>query len=71
MSKFQQRHYEAIAEVMQDARRRTTGYEGNETIIGKVIDELVDLFRYDNYLFQPERFRQACVPGANVKARTR
>jgi len=35
-----------------------------------VEQSFVDLFRDDNPTFDEERFRRACVPGANVRART-
>lgn len=35
------------------------------------VDAFVKFFRGDNRLFDEERFRAACVPGANVKARGR
>jgi hypothetical protein len=34
-----------------------------------IVDAFVDLFRDDNPRFDEARFRAACVPGANVKAR--
>lgn len=69
-SKFQQRHYEAIAEVMQDARELTHDADSGRIALNRMENLLVDLFRSDNYNFMPERFRAACQPGANVKART-
>lgn len=34
-----------------------------------IVEAFVELFRDDNPLFDAARFRRACVPGANVKAR--
>ncbi len=70
MSKFQQRHYEAIAEVMQDVRTLQEDAELSDTCIHMTENLLVDMFLRDNCLFNPSRFRKACTPGANVKART-
>jgi hypothetical protein len=69
VSKFQQRHYEAIAEVVQRVMRRSDEVE--VAGINALQDELANMFRYDNALFDRNRFARACVPGANVKARTR
>ena len=66
--KFCKRHYEAIATAMQEARRRAD-FEGNDPIAA-VIDELSWLFKSDNGQFKWDRFKRACIPGANVRART-
>jgi hypothetical protein len=76
VSRFQTRHYQAIAEVMQAARRHAGDCEtarnmdGQLAGIDRVERELVALFASDNSMFQAERFRRACVPGANVRARS-
>lgn len=41
-----------------------------EQVIDHVVTCMIQEFRRDNYHFMPERFRRACVPGANVKARS-
>lgn len=64
---FNKRHYEAIAETIQEARRSTIC----ENPIDDVVRELARLFAGDNHLFNRERFIAACEPGANVKLRTR
>jgi hypothetical protein len=72
LPKFAKRHYEAIAQAMQEAMRYAQGYD-NDLCPGGVqcaIDELADLFAKDNGQFDRERFIRACVPGANVRART-
>lgn len=61
MAHFAKRHYEAIAEVMQS----THGHDWQT-----IVDELSDMFAGDNVQFRRERFRAACIPGANVRART-
>ncbi len=65
-NKFAKRHYEAIAEAMQEARRRANGSNDPITV---VVDELADVFAADNGMFKRDRFTRACEPGANVRAR--
>jgi len=65
-NKFAKRHYEAIAQAMQEARRRVNG---SNDPIAVVVDELADVFASDNGMFKRERFVRACEPGANVRAR--
>jgi hypothetical protein len=65
-NKFAKRHYDAIATAIQEARRRTNG---SNDPIGVVVDELADAFAADNGMFKRERFKRACEPGANVRAR--
>ena len=71
-SMFNKRHYEAIATTMQRAHPR--GDEPSLDILSLqwrlTVEELSNMFGADNELFKRERFEQACVPGANVKART-
>ena len=66
-NRFAKRHYEAIALAMQDARfhLRNTALDQWEC----VINCLADVFAADNGMFKRERFRRACEPGANVRAR--
>jgi len=66
-NKFAKRHYEAVATAIQEARRRTNG---SNDPIAVVVDELADAFAADNGMFKRERFKRACEPGANVRART-
>jgi hypothetical protein len=66
-SKFAKRHYEAIATAIQEARRRANG---SNDPISVVVDELGDVFAADNGMFKRDRFERACVPGANVRARS-
>jgi hypothetical protein len=68
-NRFAKRHYEAIATAIQEARRRVADGENNHDPIANVVDELSWLFRSDNGLFKCDRFRRACVPGANVRTR--
>jgi hypothetical protein len=67
-NKFAKRHYEAIAQAMQDARMhvRCNGSEQMEC----VVNCLADMFAGDNGQFRRERFKRACEIGANVRART-
>ena len=60
--------YERAAEIAQFC----VGDEEGETaaaIHASVVDSFVELFKGDNGRFDEDRFRRACVPGANVKAR--
>jgi hypothetical protein len=66
-NKFAKRHYEAIAKAMQEARRRANG---SNDPIAVVVDELADVFAGDNGMFKRDRFKRACEPGANVRARS-
>jgi hypothetical protein len=66
-NKFAKRHYEAIATALQEARRRVNG---SNDPIAVVVDELADVFASDNGMFKRDRFVRACVPGANVRARS-
>ncbi len=62
-NKFAKRHYEAIAEAIQEARRRANGSYDPITV---VVDEIADTFAGDNGMFKRDRFIRACEPGANV-----
>jgi hypothetical protein len=68
---FCKRHYEAIAQVMQEAMRNA---ERSNATAAQVVDyvtcRLADLFANDNGSFKRDRFVRACVPGANVRARS-
>jgi hypothetical protein len=66
-NRFAKRHYECIAQAMQEARRSVNG---SNDPIAVVIGELADVFARDNGMFKRERFIQACEPGANVRARS-
>jgi len=66
-NKFAKRHYEAIATAIQEARRHTNG---SNDPIAVVVDELADAFAADNGMFKRDRFKRACEPGANVRARS-
>ena len=66
-NKFAKRHYECIALAMQEARRSVNG---SNDPIAVVIEELADVFARDNSMFKRDRFIAACVPGANVRARS-
>jgi len=72
-SQFHKRHYERVAEAMQEATRRASGEELNGhamRAIGIAIEELADVFAGDNGLFKRDRFLLACIPGNNVRARS-
>ena len=69
MCKFAKRHYEAIAEAMQEAQRYAINDDQHKAI-DRSISELADTFAADNGEFKRDRFVRACVPGANVRARS-
>lgn len=76
MSMFNKRHYQAVAEAMQEAvrdiRAKEPKYNATDIVDGVnyAIDHLCDTFIRDNSSFKSELFRAACEPGANVRART-
>ena len=72
MTTFQQRHFEAIAEVLQEAYRNADciRYTAHNAV-AMVQEELAKRFARDNGRFDRGRFERACVPGANVRNRTR
>ena len=68
LPRFAKRHYEAIAQAMQDAQDNLSGEARRG--IDRATDRLADLFRRDNANFERDRFERACEPGANVRARS-
>ena len=68
LPRFQKRHYEAIAKIMQDlALCADTEDKRRHTTLA--INMFSEIFAEDNSAFQLGRFERACEPGANVKAR--
>lgn len=71
MPKFSKRHYEAIAEAMQEAYREAGNTVGLKQFgVSGAVENLADTLARDNGKFNRERFVRACQPGANVRART-
>jgi hypothetical protein len=69
---FQQRHFEAIAAMLQRTHEIAEACDECGTPLGqqRVIEQaLADLFRDGNSRFDRNRFLRACVPGANVRVR--
>jgi len=66
---FSKRHYEAIAEAIQEAKRQAVT-ENEQLGVATVMHELANTFARDNGQFNKGRFVAACEPGANVRART-
>lgn len=64
MSLFQKRHYEALAIVCQNVRADLT-----DSAAYRFECELCRMFSADNPAFDEDRFKRACVPGANVRKR--
>jgi hypothetical protein len=70
MSMFQQRHFEALAQLLQDNvpnsnSKAQTRAEYRE----QLIRAMCNLFASDNPHFNSDRFRLACIPGNNVRSR--
>ena len=66
---FQQRHFEALAQLMQDVQPKP----GNKAQTRaqyreQIIRGMCRLFATENPKFDEDRFRCACVPGANVRS---
>jgi hypothetical protein len=70
MAQFSKRHYQAIAQAMQNAKE-AADLESHDVAMAFVIIETAigDVFVDDNSLFNRALFLQACQPGANVRAR--
>ena len=72
MSKFQQRHFEALAELMQQVMPEPqTKAQSRAEYREEIIRKMCGLFAADNEHFNPDHFRLACVPGNNVRTRRR
>lgn len=68
MPDFQQRHYEALAKLMQDAKvQHETDQQGGLDMLERMLTEML---ARDNAKFDSGRFIRACQPGRNVKARS-
>lgn len=74
MCMFAKRHYEAIATAMQNVcPPKIIGRNAPDDDAmqwAATVTELADLFARDNGRFCRDRFKRACVPGANVRARS-
>lgn len=69
---FQQRHFEAIAQLMQDVQPKpATKTQTRAEYREQIIRGMVRLFKASNPKFSEDRFRVACTPGANVKSTRR
>lgn len=69
-AKFQQRHYEAIALILQDVQLYAEGHREGWQVADKARRLFTDAFASDSGAFKRDRFERACVPNANVKKRT-
>jgi hypothetical protein len=58
-TKFQRRHYDAIAKLIADMRRDDIG---NPIVWTKIKKRFGDMFIDDNPNFNPARFEEACEP---------
>ena len=68
---FQQRHFEALAQLMQDLRPSSlVSIEPDKHAqYTLTLNSLCNLFARDNPMFDRGRFERACRPGANVRNR--
>ncbi len=66
---FQQRHFEAIAQMMQEIKPCFAIEDAELEQWTRTRDALVRLFVRHNNSFDVSRFERACEPGANVRAR--
>ena len=72
MSMFQQRHFEALAQAIQDEKASYVIEPGAQIRIDTLqsfAESLAALFRKDNPHFMHDRFLGACQVGANVRAK--
>jgi hypothetical protein len=77
MAQFSKRHYQAIAQVMQEIHpgeqfEHGDDCEGTFTALDQWDEtkcRIAVMFQSDNSLFNRNLFLQACQPGANVRAR--
>lgn len=72
MAKFSQQHYEALATMMQRAHPQEYPENDNQwsrNQWGWGVDMMVQMLKHDNPQFKEQRFRKACQPGNNVRAR--
>ena len=67
--RFAKRHYEAIAEAMQETKPPCRDASGVMTWEA-IRNQLITTFRADSAAFKPDRFALACEPGSNVRARS-
>lgn len=66
---FSKRHYEAIALAMQTSAPCAPEHN-HEMQWAHCVSALADRFEADSGAFDRERFKRACIPGANVRARS-
>jgi hypothetical protein len=68
---FQQRHFEALAELMQRVQPKPgTKAQTRAMYREQIIRGMCAMLKADNPNFSEDRFRCACVPGANVHRRS-
>jgi len=69
-TKFQQRHFEDLAQLMADVRPcATSKSETREEYRESIIRAMCDLFKRDNPHFNEDRFRVACRSGVTTASR--
>lgn len=77
MARFSKRHYEMVAQAMQDSSPAiNVDYEDRAVTAARrvqweiTVAHLAEVFARDNAAFNTDRFLRACEYGANVKARS-
>ncbi len=60
MSKFQKRHYEAIAKVLAECKEQASLDETPEVIVDWIVEEFRAIFVADNSNFNSKKFIVAC-----------
>lgn len=70
-SKFQHRHYAAIAAVLADALKRESCDLDKVEVVERITDDLAGLFARDNGNFQRPRFLAAARGNASGKDKVR
>lgn len=61
-TKFQQRHYVALAEVLRVAKRRAEHNDSPAEVVADLEQDLIALFQSDNPKFKPSLFQRAATP---------
>lgn len=78
MARFSKRHYEMVAQAMQESSPAPQHHNSTALALYKIRreqweltrDQLAYVFARDNGAFKSDRFAKACEYGANVRARS-
>jgi hypothetical protein len=74
-ARFHKKHYECIAQVVQDLclshdELNECQLQDIEHLRQSIASEFATMLKADSAAFQRERFLRACQPGSNVRARS-